>query len=33
MVPVLKNVVERSTAKIYCPISLLSVVGKVFKNL
>ena len=33
MVPVFKNVGERSTAKNYHPISLLSVVSKVFENL
>ena len=33
MVPVFKNVVERSTAKNYCPVSLLSVVSKVFEKL
>ena len=33
MVPVLKNVGERSTAKNYCPVSLLSVVSKVFEKL
>ena len=32
MVPVFKNVWERSTAKNYHPISLLSVVCKVFKK-
>ena len=32
MVPVFKNVGERSTAKNYCPVSLLSVVSKVFEN-
>ena len=32
--PVFKNLGERSTAKNYCPVSLLSVVSKVFeKNL
>ena len=31
--PVFKNVGERSTAKNYCPASLLSVVSKVFKKL
>ena len=30
VVPVFKNVGERSTAKNYCPVSFLSVVGKVF---
>ena len=33
MVPVLKNVGERSTAKNYCCVSLLSVVSKVFEKL
>ena len=33
VVPVFKNVGERSTAKNYRPVSLLSVVSKVFKNL
>ena len=33
MVPVYKNVGERSTAKNYRPASLLSVVSKVFKKL
>ena len=33
MVPVFKNVGERSTAKIYRPVSLFSVVGKVFEKL
>ena len=33
MVPVFKNVGERSSAKNYCPISLLSVVNKVFERL
>ena len=33
MVPVFKNVEERSTAKNYRPVSLLSVVSKVFENL
>ena len=32
MVPVFKNVGERSTAKSYCPVSLLSVVSKVFEK-
>ena len=32
MVPVFKNVGERSTAKNYCPVSLLSVVTKVFEK-
>ena len=33
MVPVFKNVGERSTARNYCPVSLLSVVSKVFEKL
>ena len=33
MVPVFKNVKERSTAKNYHPVSLLSVVCKVFEKL
>ena len=33
MVPVFKNVGERSTAKNYCPVSLLSVVSKEYKKL
>ena len=33
MVPVFKNVGDRSTVKNYCPISLLSVVSKVFEKL
>ena len=33
MVPVFKNVGERSTAKNYCPVSLLHVVNKVFEKL
>ena len=33
MVPVFKNVLERSTAKNYCPVSLVSVVSKVFEKL
>ena len=32
MVPVYKNVVERSAAKNYHPVSLLSVVTKVFEK-
>ena len=32
VVPAFKNVGERSTAKNYHPVSLLSVVGKVFKK-
>ena len=32
MVPVFKNVGKRSTAKNYCPVSLLFVVSKVFKK-
>ena len=33
VVPVFKNVGERSTAKNYCPVSLLSVVSKVFEKI
>ena len=33
MVPVFKNVGERSSAKNYCPVSLLSVVSKVFEKI
>ena len=33
VVPVFKNVAKRSTAKNYCPVSLLSVVNKVFEKL
>ena len=33
MVPVFNNVGERSTAKNYCPISLFSVINKVFETL
>ena len=33
MVPVFKNVGERSAAKNYHPVNLLSVVSKVFENL
>ena len=33
MVPVLKNIGERSTAKDYCPVRLLSVVSKAFEKL
>ena len=33
VVPVFKNVGERFTAKTYCPVSLLSVVSKVFEKL
>ena len=33
VVPIFKNVGERSTAKNYRPVSLLSVVSKVLKNL
>ena len=33
VVPVFKNVGERSITKIYCPVSLLSVVSKVFEKL
>ena len=33
MVPVFKNVGERSTAKNYHPVSLLYVVSKIFENI
>ena len=33
VVSVFKNVGERSTAKNYCPVSLLSLVGKIFEKL
>ena len=33
VVPVFKNVMERSTAKRYCPFSVLSVVNKIFETL
>ena len=33
VVPVFKNIGERSTVKSYRPVSLLSVVSKVFENL
>ena len=33
MVPVFKNVWERSKTKNYCPVSLLSVVSKIFEKL
>ena len=33
MVPVFKNVMERSTAKSYCPFSVLSLVNKIFETL
>ena len=33
MAPVFKDVGERSTAKRYCPVSLLSMVRKVFEKL
>ena len=33
MVPVYKNVGEKSTAKKYCPVSNFSVVSKVFERL
>ena len=33
MVPVFENVWERSTAKNYCPVSLLSVVSEIFEKL
>ena len=32
MIPVFKNVGKRSTAENYCPVSLLSVVSKVFEK-
>ena len=32
LAPVFKNVGENSTAKNYCPVSLLSVVSKVFEK-
>ena len=32
VVPVFKNVGERSTAKNYCPVSLISVVSKIFEK-
>ena len=32
VVPVVKNVGEKSTAKNYCPVSLLYMVSKVFEN-
>ena len=32
VVPIFKNIGEQSTAKNYCPVSLLSVVGKVFEK-
>ena len=33
LVPIFKNVGERSTAKNYCPVTLLSVVSDVFEKL
>ena len=33
MVPIFKNIGELTTAKNYCPVSLLSVVSKVFGEL
>ena len=33
VIPVFTNVGERSTAKTYCPVSLLSVISKVLENL
>ena len=33
MVPLFKNVGERSASKNYCPVSLLSVVSKIFEKL
>ena len=32
VVPIFKNIGEQSTAKNYCPVSLLSVVSKVFSQ-
>ena len=32
MVHIFKNIGEQSTAKNFCPVSLLSVVGKVFEK-
>ena len=32
VVPIFKNIGEQSTAKNYCAVSLLSVVGKVFEK-
>ena len=32
VVPIFKNIWEQSTAKNYCPVSLLSVVSKVFEK-
>ena len=33
VVPVVKNIVKRSAAKTYCPVSFLSIVSKVFQEL
>ena len=33
VVPVFKNVAERSTVKNYCPVTLLSVISEVFEKL
>ena len=33
VVPIFKNAAERSLAKTYCPVTLLSVVNKVFEKL
>ena len=33
MVPAFKNVRERSSAKNYCPVRLLSVISKIFEKL
>ena len=33
VVPIFKNIGEQFTAKNYCPVSLFSVVGKVFEKL
>ena len=32
VLPIFKNVGEQSTAKSYCPVRLLSVIGKVFEK-
>ena len=32
VVPIFKNIGEQSTAEDYCPVSLFSVVGKVFEK-
>ena len=33
VIPIFKNIEEQSTSEDYCPVSLLSVVGKVFEKL